>query len=61
MTLSEAEEYYHNKGQEDYPHYDPPTKGILLELLGPSYTDYELACIAAYKAGYHNAKEMAGD
>ena len=47
---------------EDYPEYDaPPIHGILLDLLGPSCIDYELACIATYKAAWHNANEVAGD
>ena len=59
MTLSEAEEYYHNKGQEDYPEFNPPNSSIVEEVVG--HTKFELACIAAYKAGWRHAKEQAGD
>jgi hypothetical protein len=57
MLLEEALEYYHNKGQEDYPTYDPPNQ--IASHLG--INDRELAEIAAYKAGYQHAKDMAGD
>jgi len=33
MTHSEVIKYFHNKGQEDYPHYNPPTK-IFIQRVG---------------------------
>lgn len=58
MDESEVLEYYHNKGQEDYPDYDPPKKNVICFMF-EGYDELELECIEAYDKGWENAKEMA--
>lgn len=50
--------YYHNRGQEDFPKgvYDPPNTDLAHEIFGYSKNDLEE--IKNYKEGYNNAKKQ---
>lgn len=56
--MSRDLEYWHNKGEQDYPDFDPPDKGFLFELVEGN-SDEEIAIMQAYRAGYANAREQA--
>ena len=56
MSHEQMLEYYHNKGQEDYPEWDPPSSSGIVMLTGRSDFDWE--CIAAYRQGWENAQAM---
>lgn len=51
-------EYWHNKGEQDYPSWKPPTKSFLFELVEGN-NERELAIAKAYRAGYANARKVS--
>ncbi len=55
-----SEEYYHNKGQEDFAKgvYERPDSPI--DLLHESSDEFVSNC-EAYDKGYENAKEQSGE
>jgi hypothetical protein len=52
-------EYWHNKGEQDYPdNYDPPINE--LEGYLTMYDDDDIENMKAYKAGWENARKQVG-
>ena len=53
-------EYWHDKGEQDYPNnYDPPIGEIEGALT--MYDDDDIENMKAYKAGWANARRQAGN
>lgn len=49
--------HWHNKGQADYPDFNPPDKPTLFEFVEGN-SDVEIAISKAYRAGYRNTKKL---